>query len=117
MRTLILLWLRFKYFLLGKQHRVIYRNIRSCECAISYQTIQVYLNSNIAWKFIVVNITELQYSELLSIYGFCGQNKIVYSTRFVTRRAILLLLPRLCDKEGNNIIIARAIICDLKSAP
>ena len=36
-----------------------------------------------------------------------GQNKIVYSTRFVTRRAIISLLPGLCDKEGNNIIIAR----------
>ena len=39
--------------------------------------------------------------------AFGGQNKIVYSTRFVTRRAIILLLPGLCDKEGNNIIIAR----------
>ena len=39
--------------------------------------------------------------------GFGGQNKIVYSTRFVTRRAMILLLSGLCDKEGNNIIIAR----------
>ena len=40
--------------------------------------------------------------------AFGGQNKIVHSTRFVTRRQIILLLPGLCDKEGNNIIIAWA---------
>ena len=39
--------------------------------------------------------------------AFGGQNKIVYSTRFVTRRAIILLLPGLCDNGGNNIIIAQ----------
>ena len=50
--------------------------------------------------------------------AFGGPNKIVYSTRFETRRAIILLLPGLCDKEGNanNIIIAWVIICDLNSA-
>ena len=39
--------------------------------------------------------------------AFGDQNKSVYSTRFVTRKAIILLLPGVCDKEGNNIIIAR----------
>ena len=34
--------------------------------------------------------------------AFGGQNKIVHPTRFVTRRAIILLLAGLCDKEGNN---------------
>ena len=46
------------------------------------------------------------YKTLSSIYrAFGGQNKIMYSTRFVTRRAIISLLP------GNNIIIAWAL-CD-----
>ena len=48
--------------------------------------------------------------------AFGGQNEIVYSTCFVTRRAMIFLLPGLCDKEGNDIIIARVIICDLNSA-
>ena len=37
-----------------------------------------------------------------SYRAFGGQNKILYST--------------LCDKDSNNFIIARAIICDLNSA-
>ena len=41
--------------------------------------------------------------------AFGGQNIIVYSTRFVTRRAILLLLPGLCDKEGYTITIDMAV--------
>ena len=35
---------------------------------------------------------------------FGGQIKSCIFTCFVTRRAIMLLLPGLCDKEGNNII-------------
>ena len=34
----------------------------------------------------------------------------------VTRRAMILLLPGLCDKVGNHIVIARAIIRDLNIA-
>ena len=54
---------------------------------------------------------DLGYEERENIYhyypyrAFGGQNKIVYPTHFVTRRSIILLLPGLCDKEGNNIII------------
>ena len=40
--------------------------------------------------FYIVNIT---YNYPYRAYG--GQNKIVYSTRFVTRRAISLILPGL----------------------
>ena len=49
-------------------------------------------------------------------YRAFGGQKIVYSTRFVTGRAIILFLPGLCDNEGNNNINGRAIICDLNSA-
>ena len=71
--------------------------------------------------FDVIDLTEtwLNTGNMNDYYpyrAFGGQNKTVCSTRFVTRRAIISLLPGLCDKEGNNISIARAIICDLNSA-
>ena len=70
-------------------------------------------------RFYCVAPHETSLSNIIVYYpyrAFGGQNKIVYSTHFVTRRAIILLLPGLCDNERNTIIIVRAIICDLNSA-
>ena len=74
-------------------------------------TMAIYTETYQPILYVCLLIHKKLYYYLYRAFG--GQNKIVYSTWFVTRKAILLLLPGLCDMEGNDIIIARTIICDL----
>ena len=48
---------------------------------------------------------DLGYEERENIYHYYPYRAFGCQNKIVTRRAIILLLPGLCDKEGNNIII------------
>ena len=68
------------------------------------------------WYSVGHNLLSSQIKNIIIYIGLLVAKIKSCIPRAFTKGAIMLLLPGLCDKEGNTISIARAIICDLNSA-
>ena len=87
----------YLFRLCNKKKNIVNRQIMNCKCCISRKAIIMYLS--ICFRLCIIMYSNKEY--YFSYRAFGGQNKI-------------FVFHDLCDKDGNNIIIARAILCDLK---